>query len=194
MAAQIATVEVVPPSITSGTSILIPVTQVRIFCACAWGLVTLVVIHLVRLQVTFLNSFERRAATDAPYLDRLYYQFPLDKRAQYRLTIGAHVRNTEMAWIPSVYRSDVLDFFGTAGTAGVYNKALGEGIGVNWRQPVAPGNPAWLAALNTVVSGSAGNSATSSCPSGCRSGNSGADSAFGVFNAKSGINTLVQLG
>ena len=134
------------------------------------------------------------SSNDAPYLDRLYYQFPLDKRAQYRLTIGAHVRNTEMAWIPSVYRSDVLDFFGTAGTAGVYNKALGEGIGVNWRQPVAPGNPAWLAALNTVVSGSAGNSATSSCPSGCRSGNSGADSAFGVFNAKSGINTLVQLG
>ena len=134
------------------------------------------------------------SSNDAPYLDRLYYQFPLDKRAQYRLTIGALVRNTEMVWIPSVYRSDVLDFFGTAGSGGVYNKALGEGVGINWRQAVAPGKPAWLASLNAVVSGSAVNADNSSCSSGCRSGASGADSSYGVFNAKSGINTLAQLG
>ena len=134
------------------------------------------------------------SSNDVFYLDRLYYQFPIDKRDQYRLTIGALVRNTEMAWIPSVYRSDVLDFFGIAGSGGVYNKALGEGIGINWRQAVAPGKPAWLAALNAVVSGSAVNSGNSSCSSSCRSGASGADSSLGVFNAKSGINALAQLG
>ena len=134
------------------------------------------------------------SSNDAPYLDRLYYQFPLGKRDQYRLTVGALVRNTEMVWIPSVYRSDVLDFFGTAGSSGVYNKALGEGVGMSWRQSVAPGKPGWLASLNTVVSGSAVNSGTSSCSSTCRSGDSGADSSFGIFNAKSGINALAQLG
>ena len=134
------------------------------------------------------------SSNDAPYLDRLYYQFPLGKHDQYRLTIGALVRNTEMAWIPSVYRSDVLDFFGTGGGSGAYNKALGEGIGLNWRQGLAPGKPGWLASLNTVVSGSAVNSGTSSCSPSCRSGDSGADSSFGVFNAKSGINALAQLG
>ena len=134
------------------------------------------------------------SSNDAPYLDRLYYQFPLGKYDQYRLTVGALVRNTEMVWIPSVYRSDVLDFFSTAGSSGVYNKALGEGVGLSWRQAVAPGDPGWLASLNTVVSGSAVNSGTSSCSPSCRSGDSGADSSFGVFNAKSGINTLAQLG
>ena len=134
------------------------------------------------------------SSNDAPYLDRIYYQFPLGKHDQYRLAIGALVRNTEMVWIPSVYRSDVLDFFGTAGSSGVYNKALGEGVGMSWRQAVAPGKPGWLASLNTVVSGSAVNSGASSCSSGCRSGNSGADSSFGIFNAKSGINALAQLG
>ena len=129
-----------------------------------------------------------------PYLDRLYYQFPLGRLDQYRLTVGALVRNTEMVWIPSVYRSDVLDFFSTAGSGGVYNKALGEGIGINWRQAVAQGKPAWLASLNTVVSGSAVISENSSCSPSCRSGDSGADSSLGVFNAKSGINTLAQLG
>jgi len=131
---------------------------------------------------------------DVPYLDRLYYQFPLGKHDQYRLTVGALARNTEMVWIPSVYHSDVLDFFGTAGSGGVYNKALGEGIGINWRQAVAPGKPAWLVSLNTVVNGSAVNSENSSCSPSCRNGDSGADSSFGVFNAKSGINTLAQLG
>jgi hypothetical protein len=134
------------------------------------------------------------SSNDAPYLDRLYYQFPLGKHDQYRLTIGALVRNTEMAWIPSVYRSDVLDFFGTGGGSGVYNKALGEGVGMSWRQAVAPGKSGWLASLNTVVSGSAVNSENSSCSPSCRSGDSGADSSFGVFNAKSGINALAQLG
>ena len=131
---------------------------------------------------------------DVPYLDRLYYQFPLGRHDQYRLTVGALARNTEMVWIPSVYHSDVLDFFGTAGSGGVYNKALGEGIGINWRQAVAPGKPAWLVSLNTVVNGSAVNSENSSCSPSCRNGDSGADSSFGVFNAKSGINTLAQLG
>jgi hypothetical protein len=44
-----------------------------------------------------------------------------------------------MVLIPSIYRSDMLDFFGTAGSGGVYNKTLGQGVGLNWRQGVVPG-------------------------------------------------------
>ena len=45
-------------------------------------------------------------------LDRLYYSFPgLAKGVT--LTAGALVRNTEMTWVPTAYKSDVLDFFDT---------------------------------------------------------------------------------
>lgn len=131
---------------------------------------------------------------DQVFLDRLYYQFPIGKNDQYKISIGALIRNNEITWIPSVYHSDVLDYFSTGGGSGVYNKALGEGLGISWRQPVPAGKPALIANLNVIVSGSAVNSASSSCTAGCNNGASGADSSLGIDNAGSGINALAQLG
>ena len=131
---------------------------------------------------------------DQVFLDRLYYQFPIGKNDQYKVSIGALIRNNEITWIPSVYRSDVLDYFSTGGGSGVYNKALGEGIGISWKQPVPAGKPALIANLNVIVSGSAVNSDSSSCSAGCNNGASGADSSYGIDNAGSGINALAQLG
>ncbi|NQW40286.1 MAG: iron uptake porin, partial [Cyanobacteria bacterium] len=65
---------------------------------------------------------------DTVTIDRLYYQFPVGK--QFTLTAGALMRNTEtLAFIPTAYRSQLLDFFSVAGTPGVYNKATGAGFG-----------------------------------------------------------------
>jgi len=107
---------------------------------------------------------------DTVVIDRLYYSFPaLNNRAT--LTAGAKVRNTEMAWIPSAYKSEVLDFFAVAGAPGVYNKATGAGFGALWSQ----GKKGFVAGLNYVAQ-------------------SGDNSDTGVFNETSGLNTLAQIG
>ena len=50
-----------------------------------------------------------------------------------------------MAWIPTAYRSEVLDFFTTAGAPGVYNKAVGAGVGVQYE------SNGFVAGLNYVA-------------------------------------------
>lgn len=143
------------------------------------------------------NIFKLDKAEDwnnAVYIDRLYYQFPVGKNQATKLTIGALVRNTEMAWIPSAYKSNILDTFAVGGAGAVYNKATGEGVGLQWKQPVAKGKPAWVFNANYVVNGSGVNSANTTCTGGCKNGASGADSSYGVFNSESGINIMTQLG
>lgn len=103
-------------------------------------------------------------------LDRLYYQFPVGDSVT--ITAGPMVRNTEMAWIPSAYKSGVLDFFQLAGASGVYNKATGAGFGVQWAQP---GQSGVVANLNYVAE-------------------SGDSSSTGVFDAAGGLNLLAQIG
>jgi Carbohydrate-selective porin, OprB family/S-layer homology domain len=107
-------------------------------------------------------------------LDRLYYRFPALAKGVY-LTAGAQVRNTEMAWIPSAYKSDILDFFQVAGAPGVYNKATGSGFGVEWVQPVKKGKPGFVANLNYVAQ-------------------NGNDSTKGQFDEDGALNTLAQVG
>lgn len=102
------------------------------------------------------------------WLDRLYYQFPVGKDVT--LTAGALVRNTEMTWIPSVYRSEILDFFTTAGAPGVYNKAVGAGFGAQYA-----GKNGIVASLNYVAQ-------------------NGNDSTTGVFDSAGALNTIAQLG
>jgi hypothetical protein len=102
-------------------------------------------------------------------LDRLYYQTPgLAKGVT--LTAGPLVRNTEMAWIPTAYRSEVLDFFAVGGAPGVYNKATGAGFGAQYA-----GKNGIVAGLNYVAQ-------------------NGADSSTGVFNEAGALNVLAQLG
>ena len=107
-------------------------------------------------------------------LDRLYYRFPGLAKGVY-LTAGAQVRNTEMAWIPSAYKSDILDFFQVGGAPGVYNKATGSGFGVEWAQPVKKGKPGFVANLNYVAQ-------------------NGNDSTKGQFDEDGSLNTLAQVG
>jgi hypothetical protein len=134
------------------------------------------------------------AFNDAVYLDRLYYQFPVGKDKSIKLTLGALVRNTEMAWLPTAYKSDVLDAFTTIGTSGTYNKATGQGVGFQWKQKVEKGKGAWIVNTNYVVSG--GNCLLNGQAAGCsnKNGGSGSDSGYGVFDAQSGLNWLSQIG
>ena len=107
-------------------------------------------------------------------LDRLYYRFPgLTKGVN--LTVGAQVRNTEMAWVPTAYKSDILDFFANAGAPGVYNKATGSGFGVEWAQQVKKGKGGFVANLNYVAQ-------------------NGNDPTKGQFDEDGGLNTLAQVG
>ena len=107
-------------------------------------------------------------------LDRLYYRFPALAKGVY-LTAGAQVRNTEMAWVPTAYKSDILDFFSVAGAPGVYNKATGSGFGVEWSQPVKKGKGGFVANLNYVAQ-------------------NGNDSTKGQFDEDGSLNTLAQVG
>ena len=101
-------------------------------------------------------------------IDRLYYQFPaFNNKAT--LTAGALVRNTEIAWLPTAYKSNILDFFQVAGAPGVYNKATGSGFGVQY------GTKGLVAGVNYVAQ-------------------NGADSATGEFDKSGALNTLAQIG
>ena len=104
------------------------------------------------------------------WLDRLYYTFPVGKNV--KLTAGPLVRNTELAWIPSAYKSDILDFFQLGGTSGVYNKATGAGFGAQYTQP---GTQGLVANLNYVAE-------------------NGSDSSTGAFDSSGKLNLLAQVG
>jgi hypothetical protein len=84
--------------------------------------------------------------------------------------------------------------FAVGGAGAVYNKATGEGVGLQWKQPVAKGKPGFVFNANYVVNGSGVNSSNTTCTAGCKNGASGSDSSYGVFNSESGINILTQLG
>jgi hypothetical protein len=107
-------------------------------------------------------------------LDRLYYSFPALTKGL-TLTAGALVRNTEMSWVPTAYRSDILDFFSVAGAPGVYNKATGSGFGAQWVQPTKKGKPGFIAGVNYVAQ-------------------NGSDSTKGQFDEDGSLNTLAQIG
>jgi hypothetical protein len=121
-----------------------------------------------------LFKLDKAESTDNTVeIDRLYYQFPVSKSVT--LTAGALVRNTEMAWVPTAYKSDILDFFAVAGVPGVYNKATGAGFGAQWKQPTKKGQGGFVAGLNYVAQ-------------------NGDDSETGVFNADGALNLLAQVG
>jgi len=120
------------------------------------------------------------------YIDRFYYILPISKQA--KIVIGALVNNTEITWVPSAYRSDILDYVSTAGANGVYNKATGEGLALQWQQPNQKNGTSWIANMSYVVNGRCGLSA------GSGNGGCGAISNYGVLNSNSGINAFAQLG
>jgi hypothetical protein len=108
-------------------------------------------------------------------IDRLFYRFPVGKSVT--ISVGPLILNTGMiSFIPSAYKSDILDFFGLVGATGVYNKATGTGVGLSWRQQVEKGNPFLTFDVNYVAN------------------NGFNDSTIGAFSPDSGINLLTQLG
>ena len=112
---------------------------------------------------------------DVVHVDRLYYTFPVGSGM--KLTAGALVRNTEMlTFLPSAYKSSILDFFQLAGASGTYNKATGAGFGFQWKQKVEKGNPYVSFDVNYVAATGYN------------------DSTVGAFYDDSGINVLAQLG
>jgi hypothetical protein len=116
-----------------------------------------------------LFKLDKAESTDnSVEIDRLYYQFPVGQNVT--LTAGALVRNTEMAWVPSAYKSEILDFFAVAGAPGVYNKATGAGVGAQY-----VGKNGFVAGLNYVAQ-------------------NGDDSTTGVFNSDGALNFLAQVG
>ena len=121
-----------------------------------------------------LFKLDKAESTDnSVTIDRLYYQFPVSKSVT--LTAGPLVRNTEMAWVPSAYKSEILDFFAVAGAPGVYNKATGAGVGAQWKQPTKKGQGGFIAGLNYVAQ-------------------NGSDSETGVFDSDGALNFLAQVG
>jgi hypothetical protein len=116
-----------------------------------------------------LFKLDKAESTDnSVNIDRLYYQFPVSKSVT--LTAGPLVRNTEMAWVPSAYKSEILDFFAVAGAPGVYNKATGAGVGAQY-----VGKNGIVAGLNYVAQ-------------------NGDDSGTGVFDSDGALNFLAQVG
>ncbi len=116
-----------------------------------------------------LFKLDKAETTDSNVeIDRLYYQFPVSESVT--LTAGPLVRNTEMAWVPSAYKSEILDFFAVAGAPGVYNKATGAGVGVQYA-----GKGGFVAGLNYVAQ-------------------NGDDSETGVFDSDGALNLLAQVG
>ena len=121
-----------------------------------------------------LFKLDKAESTDnSVTIDRLYYQFPVSKSVI--LTAGPLVRNTEMAWIPSAYKSEILDFFAVSGAPGVYNKATGAGFGAQWKQPTKKGQGGFVTNLNYVAQ-------------------NGDDSETGVFDSDGALNFLAQVG
>ena len=115
-----------------------------------------------------LFKLDKAEMTDSSVkIDRLYYQFPVGR--DLKVTVGPKVRNTEMAWIPSAYKSDILDFFSTAGAPGVYNKATGSGVGVQYSKS------GFVVGLNYVAQ-------------------NGDSTESGVFDSAGALNVLAQLG
>ena len=100
--------------------------------------------------------------TDNVEIDRLYYQFPVSENLT--VTAGPLVRNSEMAWRPSAYNSEILDFFAVSGVPGVYNKATGAGVGVEYSN-----DNGVVASLNYVAQ-------------------DGDDSSTGVFDEEGALN------
>ena len=130
-------------------------------------------------QIFKLDKAEQSQGTGTSsniWVDRLFYTFPVGD--EIKLTAGALVRNTEiLAFIPSAYKSDILDFFGLAGASGTYNKATGAGFGFNWKQKVEKGKPYVTFDANYISDSGFADS-----------------SAIGAFDFDGALNVLSQLG
>lgn len=86
-------------------------------------------------------------------IERLFYKFPLN--SQVTATVAARIMDMGLWGVyPTAYgvRGDnVLDFFSSFGTPGVYNKAVGSGFGLTWREKAGWTSSTWLAHVHYIA-------------------------------------------
>ena len=86
-------------------------------------------------------------------VDKLWYTFPLGD--QFKVTVGAAVENYYMVETPTRYKP-ILKAFKLGGYGGVMGASTGQGAGIQWRQKVGRGEPAFNAAVSYVADGNEG--------------------------------------
>jgi hypothetical protein len=106
-------------------------------------------------------------------IDKLWYTFPA---GDFKFTVGPKIENYYMVETPTRYNA-VLKALKLGGYGAVMGASTGAGAGIQWRQDVDPGEPAFNAAVNYTS-------------------NTGADSSKdkGIFGEDSGSSLLTQVG
>ena len=104
-------------------------------------------------------------------VDKLWYTFPA---GDFRLTVGPRIENYYMIETPTRYKP-VLKAFKLGGYGSVLGASTGTGAGIQWRQNVERGEPAFNFAANFT-------------------NNDGHDSSRGIFGDNTGSSFLTQLG
>ncbi|AII49148.1 porin [Synechococcus sp. KORDI-52] len=104
---------------------------------------------------SFLNDAKKGDNTIK--VDKLWYSFPLGN--EFKVTVGALIENYYMVETPTRYKP-ILKAFKLGGYGAVLGASTGQGFGVQWRQDVDPGDPAFNIALNYVADGGDGAKST----------------------------------
>ena len=86
-------------------------------------------------------------------VDKLWYTFPLGD--SFKVTVGALVENYYMVETPTRYKP-ILKAFKLGGYGAVMGASTGQGLGVQWRQNVDPGEAAFNVAASYVADGGEG--------------------------------------
>ena len=111
------------------------------------------------------------ATADALKVDKIWYTFPV---GDFKFTVGPRIENYYMVETPTRYKP-VLKAFKLGGYGSLMGASTGTGAGIQWRQNVGRGEPAFNFAANYTPSG-------------------GKDSTKGVFGDDTQTSFLTQLG
>ena len=99
------------------------------------------------------RAFTPTGGNDVVNLERLFYIFPIG--SQVNVTLAARIMNMGLwATYPSAYgvRGDnLLDFFSSFGTPGIYNKAVGPALGLTWRNRFGWNSSSWFAHIHYLA-------------------------------------------
>lgn len=99
------------------------------------------------------RAFTPNGGNNVFNIERLFYRFPIG--SQWHATVAARIMNMGLWGVyPSAYgvRGDnLLDFFSSFGTPGVYNKAVGSALGITWREKAGWNVGSWLAHVHYLA-------------------------------------------
>jgi hypothetical protein len=99
------------------------------------------------------RAFTPNGGNNVFNIERLFYRFPIG--SQWHATVAARIMDMGLWGVyPSAYgvRGDnLLDFFSSFGTPGVYNKAVGSALGITWREKPGWNVGSWLAHAHYIA-------------------------------------------